>query len=493
MSRSRFLISRRTCLRGLGVALALPLLESMGWADDMPFTQAAPAGGADLASNPIRMMFLHTPYGFGRQRDLKWFWPTNAKDFSPTGELSPVLTPMRSVVNDCLLIDKLEIPKLDGEGGPGHAFESGRWLTCVHPNGDPDKKATVNLGISADQVAANQLGFYTALPSLELAVRPYSLSGTTEGGYAAAYNRTISFRSENQALPSESSPKAVFDRLFSNRRSVRRRSGGASGGKGFVGAGADFDENSPSLDQSMLDLVMESSGDLRKHVSRSDQRIIDEYLDGTRALEKRVVAIERQQADAALAAAGTLKKRGSGTYSDPIEVKLPANEGGATYSERVMVMAELAILAFQTDLTRVVTMPFSLPYDNTNYPELGFTDNHHAATHDQDPAHNLAIDQLNISLFSKIVEKMRGLSDGKGSLLDNSMVLFGSGMRDWSHDVSTRLPTILAGRGGGTITTGRMIAARGSFPDLLTAMLVRSGCQMNKPFSRGTQLLPDLN
>ncbi|HEX3134174.1 MAG TPA: DUF1552 domain-containing protein, partial [Planctomycetota bacterium] len=434
MTSSRFQISRRTCLRGLGVALALPLLETMGWAG------GGSTSGVELADKPIRLLFLHTPYGFGRQADLKWFWPSNAKDFSPTGELSPVLTAMRSVVGDCLLIDKVDIPKLPGEGGPGHAFESGRWLTCVHPNGEPEKKASVNLGISADQVAANQLGVYTALPSLELAVRPYSLSGTTEGGYAAAYNRTLSFRSEHQALPSESSPKAVFDRLFSQRKSVRRRS---SGGKGYVGAGAVADANTPSLDQSMLDLVMENSGDLRKHLSHSDQRVMDEYLDSTRALEKRVVAIERQQAEAALAATDKengkekSKKRSNGTWSDPIAVELPANEGGAKYSEKVMVMAELAILAFQTDITRVVTLPFSMPYDNTNYPELGFTDNHHAATHDQEPAHNLAIDRLNISLFAKIVEKMRSLSDGKGSLLDNSMVLFGSGMRDWSHNTES--------------------------------------------------------
>jgi hypothetical protein len=484
MTRSRFPISRRTCLRGLGVALALPLLETMGWAGG-----AGAGGGVELADKPVRLLFLHTPYGFGRQADLAWFWPANAKDFSPTGALSPVLTAMRTVVNDCLLIDQVAIPKRPGEGGPGHAFESGRWLTCVHPDGAPDKKASVNLGISADQVAANQLGAYTALPSLELAVRPYSLSGTTEGGYAAAYNRTIAFRSEHQALPSESSPKAVLDRLFSQRKSVRRHGGG---GKGYVGAGAAADASTPSLDQSMLDLVMENSADLRKHVSRSDQRVMDEYLDSTRALEKRVVAIERQQAEAALAAAGkTTTKRSSGTWSDPIAVQVPA-EGGAKYSEKVMVMAELAILAFQTDLTRVATLPFSLPYDNTNYPELGFIDNHHSATHDQEPAHNLAIDRLNIGLFARIVEKMRSLSDGKGSLLDNSMVLFGSGMRDWSHNCDSRLPTILAGRGGGTIAPGRMITARGTLPDLLTAMLTRAGCTLEKPFSRGTQVFPDL-
>jgi hypothetical protein len=490
MTSSRFLISRRTCLRGclrgIGVALALPLLETMGWAGDAPV-----AGRGD---KPIRLLFLHTPYGFGREAGLKWFWPSNPKDFSPTGELSPVLTPMRAVVNDCLLIDQVAIPKLPGEGGPGHAFESGRWLTCVHPNGEPDKKGTVNLGISADQVAANHLGAYTALPSLELAVRPYSLSGTTEGGYAAAYNRTLAFRSATQALPSESSPKAVFDRLFSQRKSVRRRSGG---GSGYVGAGAVGDDNVPSLDQSMLDLVLKNSADLRRHISGSDQRILDEYLDSTRALEKRVVAIERQQAEAALAAASRTDKadrtgkRSNGTWSDPIQVQVPT-EGGAKYSEKVMLMAELAILAFQTDLTRVATLPFSLPYDNTNYPELGFTDNHHAATHDQKPEHNLAIDQLNLTLFTGIVEKMRSLSDGRGSLLDNSLVLFGSGMRDWSHNTESRLPTILAGRGGGAVKPGRMITAKGTLPDLLTSMLAAAGCPMEKPFSRGTQRFPDL-
>ena len=490
MTRSRFLISRRTCLRGLGVALALPFLESMGWAEEQPFERGFPAGGEGPNGSPVRLLFLHTPYGFGREAGLKWFWPDRVEDFTPTGSLSPVLEALRPVVNDCLLIDNVNIPALPGEGGPGHAFESGRWLTCVHPNGEPDQKASVNLGISADQVAAMQIGNSTALPSLELAVRRYSLSGTTEGGYSAAYNRTISFRSETQALPSEASPKAVFDRLFANRSSVRRRS--TTSKKGYVGGGAHLRDDEPSLDQSMLDLVLGSSQDLKKQLGHADQRIMDEYLDGVRSLEKRVVAIERQQAEAEKAAAGGAKKRSDGIYSDPIQVEPKDFDGQAPYSERVMVMADLAILAFQTDLTRVVTLPFSLPYDGTNYPELGFSDNHHAVTHDPQPEKNLAVDRLNISLFTRIVEKMRSLNDGRGSLLDNSLVLFGSGMKDWSHNYSKRLPTILAGRGGGTVRPGRMIKAKGTLPDLLTSMLAAAGCNLDKPFSRGTQLMPDL-
>ena len=477
-------LSRRTLLKGLGVAMALPLLETMSWADTRSVT----------GKPPVRLAFFCMPYGFGRIGIAdQSFWPANPKDFSPTGKLPAILEPLRPVVSDCLLIDNLSNPHLPGEGGPGHAFEHARFITCTHPSMDMDKRSTVNIGISADQVAALQLGVYTSLPSLELAVSRCNLSGTTEGGFSSAYLNTISYRSPTQALPTENNPRSVLNRLFSTRKSVPKKAGGPNTGAGFAGGGGAAEADGPSLDQSMLDLVRENTGVLRKHVSTGDQRTLDQYLDGVRAVEKRVVAIERQQAEATRAQAGKGQVR-KGKVSDPITVTIPADEGAAPWSERLRVMADLMILAFQTDLTRVVTMPFSQPYDGRNYPELGFTDNHHTCSHlDSDISKILKVEQLNIQQFAYIVSRMKSLNDGTGTLLDNSMLLFGSGMKDNSHDTYNRLPVLLAGRGGGTINPGRMISAKGTMADLLTAMLTRAGCTMEKPFARGTQLLPDLS
>jgi hypothetical protein len=479
-------LSRRAMLKGLGVAMALPLLETMSWAETAKAAAVKP---------PVRLAFFCMPYGFGRTgiKDQS-FWPADPKDFTPTAKLPSTLEPLRPVLGDCLLFNNLDNPHLPDEGGPGHAFEHGRFLTCVHPAMAQEKRATVNIGISADQVAAQQLGVYTALPSLELAVSRCNLSGTTEGGFSSAYLNTISYRSATQALPTENNPRSVLNRLFSTRKSVprKRAAGPVADPAKFAGGEAPVAEaDGPSLDQSMLDLLGEGTAALRKHVSDADQRTLDQYLDGVRALEKRIVAIERQQAEAARAQAGKGKER-KGKYSEPITVNV--KDGAVPWSEHLRVMADLMILAFQTDLTRVATMPFSQPYDGRNYPELGFNDDHHACSHkDSDISLILKIEQFNIQQFAYIIGRMKSLNDGSGTLLDNSMLLFGSGMRDNSHDTYNRLPILMAGRGGGTVVPGRMVTTKGTLADLYTAMLARAGCTMDKPFARGTRMMPDLS
>ena len=476
-------LSRRTLLKGLGVALALPLLETMSWAETPGKT----------TKSPVRLAFFYTPYGYGRGDGS--FWPKEAKAFSPTGALPPTLEPLRPVVNDCLLLGGMSNPRADRANGvAGHVNEAAGWLTCAAMSMDKEKRSTVNIGISADQVAAQQLGVYTSLPSLELAVSNCNLSGTSEQGLSAAYVNTISYRSATQALPSDNSPRSVFNRLFSTRKSTaKKRGGGPTADASKFAGGGTVEAEGPSLDQSMLDLVMESTGALRKHVSGADQRTLDEYLDGVRALEKRVVAIEHQQAEAAKAQASKGKPR-VGKFSDPIEVTVPS--ATVPRSEHLRVMADLMILAFQTDLTRVVTMPFAHAYDGSTYPELGFNDDYHACSHmDNAPESQklLKIEQWNIKQFAYIVQRMRSLNDGNGTLLDNSILLLGSGMKDNSHNTYDNLPTLLAGRGGGTITPGRYIQAKGNMGDLLSAILARAGCTLEKPFANGTKLLPDLS
>jgi hypothetical protein len=470
----RLHLSRRTCLKALGVTVALPLLETMAVA-------GTPAGAA---KSPVRLGFFYHPLGVLADA----FWPKDPKAFTPTGALSPCLEPLRPVVGDCLLIDRLDNPHCNDNKASTHLVETSAWLTCASPVGG----GLVNVGVSADQVAAQQLGAFTVLPSLELGVQGCTLSGTGEGGYALAYYQTIAYRSATQPLPSDSNPRSVFSRLFSSRRSVPKRRGGPAVDAGKFAGGGGADEAGPSLDQSMLDLVMDGMGTLRTHVSSADQRTLDQYYDGVRSLEKRVVAIERQQAEAAKARTGTVAPR-VGKYTDPIAVPLPPGE--VTWSDHVKVMADLMILAFQTDLTRVATMPFSLP-GGINYPELGFAENHHDLTHDSaNPdkrAKLIKLEQFIISQFTYIVQRMKSLSDGSGTLLDNSILLWGSGMGDGGKHNNDHLPTILAGRGGGTIRPGRQITAAGVQGDLLMAMLARAGCTLEKPIGSGTKLLPDL-
>jgi hypothetical protein len=480
----RTVLSRRTCLKGLGVALALPLLESMSWG-------ATP--GKAPAGEPVRLFFMHWRYGLTAPE----FWPKDEKSYSPSGVLPPTLEPLRPLLNDCLLIGGMRNPKTNDvdftKGGPStHAVESACWLTGMPPllNG-----GTVNIGISADQIAAQQIGQYTPLPSLELGIGKETLSGPGENGYSNAYYNTISYASATQPLPRETDARSVLNRLFSSRKSApaKRGSGPAVDAGKFANAGGGTTApGEKTLDQSMLDLVMGGTDDLRKNLGATDQHTLDNYLDGVRSLEKRIAAIERQQAEAARDAAGG-KKVKTGKFSDPITVTPPKD--GAPWAERFRVMADLMVLAFQTDVTRVC----SLGNFGGHFPELGFTDDHHSLSHNdyrEDKvkiAKLLQIDRLLIQQVAYVVQRMKDLKDGSGSLLDHSLLLFGSGMGEGAYHTTKDYPTIVAGGANGTVRQGRFIPqAKGNQGDLLMGMLARAGCTLGKPIGSGAQLSPDL-
>ncbi len=467
----RTVLSRRTCLKGLGVAIALPLLETMGWAD-------TPKG---VAKNPVRMAFLSSPFGVYPDA----FWPKDIKTFGPSGVVPPTLEPMRALLGDCLIIQGLQNPGVNDTKASTHLVETSAWLTCTPAKGG----GMVEVGISADQIAALQIGGYTAIPSLELGIQNSNFSHTGEDGFAGAYYDTISFRTPTQPLPCENNPRSVLNRLFSSRKSMPRRHT-TSGGVAAVGGGA-AEGDGPSLDQSMLDVVLESAADLRNHISTSDQRTVDEYLDGVRSLEKRVAAIEKQQAEAARAKESKGNAKSGLKYSDPIEVTIKDTK----WSEHVKVMGDLMILAFQTDLTRIATLVFEHPF-GISYPELGFTEAHHECSHHdnkQDKIDKLCkIERFQIEQLAYIVGRMKTLLDGSGTLLDNSMIMWGSGMGYGFQHSNNNLPTILAGRGGGTIRTGRLVHASGNQGDLLMAILARAGCDPARTIGSGTKPSNDL-
>lgn len=473
--RNNWLIDRRTCLKGLGgIALGLPLLETMGWAE------TPKSGGA--YKPPVRLGFMYHTCGVWADA----FWPTDPTTFPVS--LPPSLEPLREVVDQCLLLDHLKGAEDGKPWPPPHCRELASWLTAAMPN--RDKPGELNLAISADQIAANSIGIYTPVPSLELGYKDNGSSGLGEQGFNNRYYTTGTWAGPTQPLPVETSPANVYKRLFSSRQSKRRRAGGPTVDTGKFATVQD--DTGESLDRSMLDLILQGAKDLQGSVGRADQRRLDEYLDSMRSLEKRVTAIERQQAEAAAAKAGTGKNSKAGfTSAPPIEVKVPT--GSVKWSEHIRVMCDLMILAWQTDLTRVCTL---IPghVHAISYPEIGVPDSHHDISHNDNPDKPpklMKVDRFAIEQFAYLIGRMKTLKEGRGTLLDNCIVMWGSGMDEGWHSFK-RLPTIIAGKGGGTIRTGRYAKANGNIGDLLMGILARAGVPMDKPIGCGTKLLAEL-
>src|SRR4051794_33779820 len=314
---SKALISRRTCLRGMGVALALPLLETMGWAD-------VAADGAAVYKPPVRLGFMYMPHGV----IMEHFWPSDPATF--LSEPTPILEPLEPVLDQCLVIKGITGVPIAPLNGAPHALELSTWLTATLP--DTQKRDIVNIAISADQVAANYVGALTPLPSLELATMPQTHKENQEGLNEAYYSH-CSYRGPTQPLPAETDPRAVLKRLFQNRE---------KGQEARATTAAD------ALDRSMLDLVLGGAKDMRAKLTASDQRKLDEYLDSVRSLERRIAAIQQRQIDATKAKAGLRTNSRAFNDSAPIEIKMPE---GDKRSEYMQVMCDLTILAFQTDTT----------------------------------------------------------------------------------------------------------------------------------------------
>ncbi|HZE99479.1 MAG TPA: DUF1552 domain-containing protein [Planctomycetota bacterium] len=470
----RWLISRRTVLRGLGATMALPLLESMGWAEPR------------AAKLPVRIGFMYMPDGVNQ----KEFWPSNPAAFPQL--LPSSLEPLRPVLDQCLLLDGIDNVNRSPFNDAAHAIELSTWLTATLP--DATRRDTISIAPSADQIAAEQLGQYTMLPSVELGTRANELTGIGQDGLNKRYYTTGNFRTATQPLPVMVSPAEVYKRLFATRGAVRKAGGPEIDAGQFAASSAPSDApKGESLDRSMLDLVRESAADLQRRVSRDDQSQIDDYLDSVRQLEKRVAAVEQRRASVVKAAATPPVAASSVARSAPLEVKIPA--GDIAWSEHVRVLGDLLVLAFQTDVTRVGTLITSMN-QGIRYPELGQSEAHHELSHHGGDAAKLAavakIDRFNLEQFAYVAGRMKGLKEGPGSLLDNTILMWGSGLGDGDSHTHQRLPTILAGKGGGTVRVGRYAKAHGNQGDLLTAILARAGVKLPKPIGIGTKLLQEL-
>jgi hypothetical protein len=444
-------------LKGLGVSLGLPLMDSMGWADTVK------------SKPPVRLGFMFMPHGV----IMDQFWPASAESFLQSPP--PALQSLRPVLDQCLLMKGISgVPIAPFNGAP-HALELSTWLTATLPAAD--KRNEINIAISADQIAANHVGAFTALPSLELATMPQTWKENQEGLNEAYYSH-CSFRSPTQAVPAEVNPRNVLYRLFNKQEQ-------ASGGG----------QPSPlsALDRSLLDIVLGGARELRRSLPVSDQRKLDEYLDSVRSVERRIAAIEYRQKEAALEKAGAGSSKRWAPDSPPIEIKIPEGE---KRSEYMQVMCDLNVLAFQTDTTRVSTYIGSTP-NGASYPELGFNDQHHSNTHhnnDPEKVRKIAlITEFNIAQFAYMVKKMHGLREGAGTLLDNCILMWGSGLEDGNKHTRQNLPFVIAGKGGGSIRTGRFLPdSKGNQGDLLTTLLACAGIPIDRPVGIATKQLEEI-
>jgi hypothetical protein len=294
-------------------------------------------------------------------------------------------------------------------------------------------------------------------------------------GLNEGYYSHCSFRSPAQAVPAETNPRSVLNRLF-----------GKSDNPGQL---AQVDP----LDRQMLDLVIGGAKDLRRKLPQEDQHKLDEYLDSVRAVERRIAAIEYRQKEAALEKAGVASSKRHASDSPPIEIKIPV---GDKRSEYMQVMCDLNVLAFQTDTTRVSTYIGSTP-NGVSYPELGFTDAHHSQTHHNNRPEMVtkvaAITAFNVAQFAYMVKKMASLREGDGTLLDNCIMMWGSGLEDGNKHARENLPFIIAGKGGGSINTGRFLAeTKGNQGDLLTTILACAGIPLDRPIGIATKQLKEM-
>jgi len=432
-----FHLPRRTFLRGLGTLMALPYLESVAGPASAP--AVAGAAGVGPGGAPMRMAFVYVPNGADMER---WTPSGTGREF----QLTPTLEPLAAVRNDILVLSGLAQDKAraNGDGAGDHARASATFLTSMQAR--KTQGNDIKVGISVDQVAAHRLGSITPFGSIELGTDKSQLSGNCDSGYSCAYSYNIAWRTENSPMPPEVDPKLAFDRLFS---------------RGNPGETVDARMRREAQRKSIIDFVRDDANRLRGRLGRTDQRKLDEYLAAVRDLERR---IEMSEKIVALAP------------EDSRPIGAPQS-----YREHVKLMFDVMTLAFRTDTSRIAT--FVMAHDGANkpYTEIGVREGHHDLSHHenkQEKKDKIAkINRMHMELFAAWLKQLKATSDGEGSLLDNCMIVYGSGIADGNGHEHHNLPVILAGRGGGSFATGRHVRYAKDTPmaNLFLSMLDRMG------------------
>ena len=465
MSTKPWHISRRTMLKGVGAMIGLPFLEAMAPLKSLAGT-AVPH-----SSFPVRMAVLYMPNGVNPHA---WTPQGAGRDF----KLSRILEPLAGVKDDILVLT--ELWNAAANTGDGHYVKTGGFLTGTTITRTTGSNICSG-GVSMDQMAAQRVGHFTALPSLELGIEPTNTFVDTNVGFTTLYGGHISWNTPNTPMAKEINPQLAFDRLF--RSSARDRA--AQG----------------TLNRSVLDLALEDAKRLQRKLGKNDQLKLNEYLESVRAVERRIEFEARRKAEEANAAPLVVKEidrlggRIRDYYADPAKV----SERRGNHTEHVRLMLDLMVLAFWSDSTRIGSFMFGNAVSPRNFSFLdGVSGGHHQLSHHEDKAENLEqytrINVWHLAQYAYMLEKMKAIREGEGTLLDHSMILFGAGMRDGNQHNPRNLPIVLAGRGGGTLATGRHLAFAKNTPltNLYKSMLARVGAPVEK-FADSTGELPGLN
>ncbi|PYR37549.1 MAG: hypothetical protein DMF89_18965 [Acidobacteria bacterium] len=423
---TKLALPRRTFLRGIGAAVALPLLDAM-----VPALSAA----SRTAATPARRLgFVYIPNGAIMDQ---WTPVGDGKAF----EFAPIMKSLDAHREQVVVVSNLAsrpAEAAEGEGSGDHARASAVWLTGIHPK--RTEGADVRGGKTIDQIAADELGRDTQLRSLEVAAEDFTAVGGCDIGYACSYVNTLSWRTPTTPLPMQTDPRVVFERLFGE------------------GLGADQRRRQLSQDQSILDAIVGQVGSLRKQLGAADGARVSEYLDSVREVERRVQKMEARVGE---------------------HIDIPTMPVGVPdlYDDHVKLMYDLLALAFQADVTRVTTFMLAREASTRTYSHIGVPDPHHAISHhgnapDKIEKH-VKINAYHMSLFAYFLDRLRSTPDGDGTLLDHSLLLYGGCISNGNLHTHSPLPTLLAGGACGHLAGGRhlKVAAETPMSNLLCTIL----------------------
>jgi len=430
------MIRRRTLLRGFGTAMALPWLESL-----VPRSSAGEQA-ADTLTHPNRMVFVYSPNGVIKD---KWTPAGEGTDY----ELPPTLQPLSAVKDELIVFTNLsqDNGRAKGDGGGDHARGTASFLTGEHPY--KTDGAAIRAGVSVDQVAAAQTGIETPLPSLVLGTEQGGRAGNCDSGYSCAYSSAISWKSPTTPIMKEVDPRLVFERLFGD------------------GAGSVERRQKRNVDRrSILDVVAEDARRLKKKLGQTDRRKVEEYFQSVREIEQRI-------------------ERAAPPKAAPEGVTPPTGVPD-DYAAHMRLMYDLIVLSLQTDSTRISTFMAGNAGNNRAYVEVDAKEGWHSLSHHQNDPEKVAtlerIDEFQMRQFGYFLERLKSIEEGQGTLLDHCMVLYGSELGDGNRHSHHDLPILLAGRGNGSIESGRHIRCAPETPlnNLFLSMLDRMGTPVDE-------------
>ena len=446
-------------LRGMGVAVALPWLEAMTPA--APLIANVARAGEATNSAPVRMAFMYVPNGMNMSH-----WKPSGPD-PKKFDLKPILKPVEQFRDKMNIISGLSLDGAfaHGDGGGDHARSVASFLTGAHPK--KTHGSDIRNGVSVDQVAADKIGHLTRLKSLEIGTEESSPGGQCDTGYSCLYTSNISWRTERSPLSKEINPAAIFERLF----------------------GEDSRTNSDTRPlktkeknrKSILDFVNQEAKILHHDLGVTDRRKLDEYLYAVRDIERRLGSTEKLDQN----------ETDHASFQRPIGVP-------RQYDAHVKLLLDMMVLAFQSDSTRIASFMYANAASNRAYTNLSIKDGHHNISHHGNAREKkLKISQINtfhMTLMNHFLTRLDSISEGDGTLLDNCMVLYGSGIADGNSHSHKNLPIAMFGGGGGSITTGRHIQLRSGTPltNLYCSMLKRVGAPVEK-FSDSNGLVEEIS